>query len=165
MNRKRVATHQTGFSLIEALIAALVVGIGLLGLARLQSSFFTGIGENRVQNSALHFAQRQMEDKLRAAESKSVFDGMLASPSQDFCVPDHDNDPENDKDCHGTNAELARDWTSKNCEPDATLPCKIIDLKVAWIDSAGKNTDVSLVSYIAFTEPVEAGVAIANLTP
>lgn len=157
MNRKRIATHQTGFSLIEALIAALVVGIGLLGLARLQSSFFIDIGESRVQNAALHFAQRQMEEELRAAESKSVFDGMLASPGQNFCAPDEE--------CKGINAELTRSWTPRPCAPDATLPCKVIDLAVSWVDSAGKNADVSLVSYIAFTEPVEAGIAVANLTP
>lgn len=165
MNLKAI-NQQTGFSLIEALIAALVVGIGLLGLARLQSSFFTGTGENRIQNAALHFAQRQVED-LRGFESKSLLNDLLATPVQGFCVPDHDNDPENDKDCHGTNADLTRDWTSKNCEPNTALPCKTIDLSVTWIDSAASNTPkkVQLIAYVASTEPVDAGVAIAQLTP
>jgi prepilin-type N-terminal cleavage/methylation domain-containing protein len=51
-----------GFSLIEVLIALVVLGVGLLGLARLQFNMLGGTAESVLHDSAVRLA----EDKLEA---------------------------------------------------------------------------------------------------
>ena len=51
-----------GFSLIEVLIALVVLGVGLLGLARLQLNMLGGTAESVLHDSAVRLA----EDKLEA---------------------------------------------------------------------------------------------------
>ena len=58
---KRVTTPQ-GFSLVEVLIALVILGVGLLGLARLQIHMLGGTAESVVRDSAVRLA----EDKLEA---------------------------------------------------------------------------------------------------
>ncbi|MGV0998995.1 MAG: type IV pilus modification PilV family protein [Fluviibacter sp.] len=58
---KRVTTPQ-GFSLVEVLIALVILGVGLLGLARLQMHMLGGTAESVVRDSAVRLA----EDKLEA---------------------------------------------------------------------------------------------------
>lgn len=54
--------QQQGFSLIEVLIALFVLGVGLLGLARLQLSMLGSTAESVLHDSAIRLA----EDKLEA---------------------------------------------------------------------------------------------------
>lgn len=51
-----------GFSLIEVLIALVVLGVGLLGLARLQLNMLGGTAESVLHDNAVRLA----EDKLEA---------------------------------------------------------------------------------------------------
>jgi type IV pilus assembly protein PilV len=56
------SAQQHGFSLIEVLIALVLLGVGLLGLARLQLSMLSGTAESVLHDSAVRLA----EDKLEA---------------------------------------------------------------------------------------------------
>lgn len=56
------SVQQHGFSLIEVLIALVLLGVGLLGLARLQLSMLSGTAESVLHDSAVRLA----EDKLEA---------------------------------------------------------------------------------------------------
>ncbi len=63
MNRVSMKTSAPrGFSLIEVLIALVVLGVGLLGLARLQLNMLGGTAESVLHDSAVRLA----EDKLEA---------------------------------------------------------------------------------------------------
>ncbi len=63
MNRIALKTSPArGFSLIEVLIALVVLGVGLLGLARLQLNMLSGTAESVLHDSAVRLA----EDKLEA---------------------------------------------------------------------------------------------------
>lgn len=55
-------SQASGFSLIEVLIALVVLGVGLLGLARLQLNMLGGTAESVLHDSAV----RLTEDKLEA---------------------------------------------------------------------------------------------------
>ncbi|MEQ1636406.1 MAG: prepilin-type N-terminal cleavage/methylation domain-containing protein [Methylococcales bacterium] len=148
---------QTGFSLIEAMVAALVVGTGLLGLAKLQSGFFRNNGESRAQSAALHFAQQKLE-ALRSFKSLTDFDSQLVSGSDpDPCDPEATDSP-----CAGINSTLTTSWTVTAC-PN-TVPCRIVTLNVAWTDLEGETKNTTLTSYIARNDPVDSGLAIANPT-
>jgi Tfp pilus assembly protein PilV len=144
---------QIGFTLIEAMIAAFVVAIGLLGLAKLQSGFFAGNGESRTQTAALHFAQQKIES-FRFFSSQSDFDRRLVSGA-DACDP-----AEADSSCAGINATLNRRWEVSDC-PNA-VHCRQVTLTVTWTDPEGLSKNTTLTSFIAATEPVDAGVAIAD---
>ncbi len=57
----------------------MVVGVGLLGLAKLQSGIFLNVGESRVQIAALHFAQQKLES-LRGFSTCSQLQSFLPMP-------------------------------------------------------------------------------------
>ena len=61
IGRNRDACQQ-GFSLVEVLVALVVLGVGLLGLARLQLSMLGSSSESVMHDSAV----RLIEDKLEA---------------------------------------------------------------------------------------------------
>lgn len=129
-----------GFSLIEALIAALVVGLGLLGLAKLQGHVFQGSSVSRMQTRALNLAQEKIEE-LRAADYSTLADG---------------NDT---KGVEGDNATLTRNWTISDC-PN-TVPCKQVLVTMSWTDSSGVGQSIQLTSNISNQQPVNAGMALA----
>ena len=58
MNRMK---RQKGFSLTEALIAFVIVGIGLLSVATFQSSLFRQSAYNKARTEALALAQQKIE--------------------------------------------------------------------------------------------------------
>ncbi len=60
--------RQKGFSLIEILIALLILGGGLLGLARLQMGMLAGAAESVLHDTAI----RQAEDKLESLRFELV---------------------------------------------------------------------------------------------
>lgn len=62
MKRVRVnlATMQ-GFSLVEVLVALVILGVGLLGLARLQLGMLGGTVESVLHDSAIRLAEDKLE--------------------------------------------------------------------------------------------------------
>ena len=54
-------SQASGFSLIEVLIALVVLGVGLLGLARLQLNMLGGTAESVLYDSAVRLAEEQLE--------------------------------------------------------------------------------------------------------
>ena len=55
------AAHAKGFSLVEVLIALVVLGVGLLGLARLQLNILGGTVESVLHDSAVRLAEDKLE--------------------------------------------------------------------------------------------------------
>ena len=60
--------RQQGFSLVEVLVALVVLGVGLLGLARLQLSMLGSSSESVMHDSAV----RLIEDKLETLRFEQV---------------------------------------------------------------------------------------------
>ena len=52
---------QAGFSLIEVLVALVILGVGLMGLARLQLSMLAGTADTAAYDHAVRLANDQME--------------------------------------------------------------------------------------------------------
>lgn len=64
-------TAQSGFSLIELLIAVVILAVGLLGLAELQITAMKANGQSETLIAANSLAQRAIEDILHWSENDS----------------------------------------------------------------------------------------------
>lgn len=145
---------QTGFSLLEALLAFMLVGFGLLGLARLQNDFFKSNANTRVYTAAFNFAQQKLE-QFRSFATQNDFDNLLNlhTDTDDICDPGAANSP-----CQGINATLIRSWEMSDCSPG--LSCRWVNIRVAWTDMDGTDQKIALNSYLAGFEPITSGVLL-----
>ena len=58
---RRVREESAGFSLIEVLVALVVLGVGLMGLARLQLHLLAGTADTAAYDNAVRLANAQLE--------------------------------------------------------------------------------------------------------
>jgi Tfp pilus assembly protein PilV len=148
--------RQFGFSLIEAMLAFLLVGFGLIGLARLQTEFFKSIDNTRIRTSALNYAQQKIEELRSFALQNDYVNAFDAqNGATDNCDPLGINSP-----CQGVSATLQRTIVLNDCA--GSVPCRLVQINVTWMDSAGSKQVISLGSYISGLEPVKSGVVLAE---
>jgi type IV pilus modification protein PilV len=153
---------QQGFSLLEALVAALVVAVAMLGVARLQGFTMLESGDSRMRTHALNLAQDKIEE-LRSFSNQDAYLGMESGSDS----------------ATGANATFTRTWTVTSCV-DLSPSCdsngngdidgnesnyKEVNAQVIWTDPRGIIQTVQLTSYISGAEPVKAGIALAQMTP
>jgi len=148
--KKLLYASQRGFSLLEALIAALVVALAMLGLARLQGVTLINSGDSRMKTRALNLAQDKIEE-LRSFANKDTYTGMASGNDTPASYS-------------GDNSSFARTWTISNC-PNS-VDCKQVGVSVNWTDPKGETQTVALTSYIASGDTVNSGVVLlAGLPP
>jgi len=129
-----------GFTLIEALVALLILSIGLLGLARYQSVTLKSSGDTKARTEALAIAEQTIE-QLRNFSTEAAFDA-IASDTMGTAVT-------------GSNAVFTPTWVVSNFTTPAQY--KQIVVTVTWNDSSGNSQSVQLVSYIGRNDPAESG--------
>ena len=71
--RTKFRIHQKGFSLLEMLLATVILLVGLVSVAQLVPASLTLNYNNRMDSSALVFAQRQLDVILDQPLSSTVF--------------------------------------------------------------------------------------------
>lgn len=145
--------------MIEALVAAFVVGVGMLSFAKLQSGFIQDYAESRVHTAALHLAQQKLES-LRGFSSTAEATSLLgaqgsALTGEDRCDPETES-----SDCAGINTTLNRQWQISDC-PNA-VPCRQVAVTVSWTDSRGSKQTQRLTAFITPVDPIATGLAIAD---
>ncbi|MCF8014226.1 type IV pilus modification PilV family protein [Lamprobacter modestohalophilus] len=145
MMMKPMWVRVSGITIIEALIALVIVGVGMLGLVKLQSQSMMALGDSRTKTQALALAQDKIEE-LRGFVNYSVYEVYSDSASDDFS---------------GVNASLTRAWTISDCP--GSVECKQVNVSVVWSDHNGDQQEVVLTSYIAGIDPVKAGVTLAMI--
>ena len=69
----KVIDHQTGFTLLESLIAILILSIGILSISHITAEALNEIAENEARSMALYAATKELEPLYIAADQ-----GMLA---------------------------------------------------------------------------------------
>jgi type IV pilus modification protein PilV len=146
---------QTGIGLIEVLITAVVIAVGLLAVASLQTNFMASSGDSKTRSEALALAEQKIEqfrNNIIVGEYNSLETGT------------HD-DPDNP--ISGTNTSFTRSWVISDADPAITgsdAPNrKKISVQVSW-DNDGNgaviNSDekVNLVTEIAFLDPAKSAM-------
>ncbi len=141
-----------GFGLIEAMLAALVVALGMMSLVRLQEQFFYSNKNSLIYTEALRFAQEKLE-AVRSAASQADLQNL--GSGQDSCDPQQTGSF-----CAGLHLALQRSWGLSPCANP--LPCQKIVSKVSWQTVRGVTQDVVLSSYISGIAPIQAGVLLSK---
>ena len=138
----RARKHQTGFGLIEVLVALLIVSIGLLGIAALQITALRNVGSSMERSQAVIQTYSYM-DLLRANKSKatgSQLDLPLTCDSENL----------------GSSLVEQRNWINQLHDTLGPQSCGMVNcggggkctITVQWDDSraAGGSTEQKLVT-------------------
>jgi len=144
MNAKLEYTR--GFTLLEVLIALVVLGVGMAALLQVQSSFLKGASDSEVSSTAHILAERKLEE-LRNFDSISGFNSIVSGASQDVSVS------------HGSGSYFfswswdVTAYTSSGLTTvsDAETAYKEVTVRVAPKDGSG--SEISLSSIIARIDP------------
>lgn len=121
-----------GFTLVEALIALVVISVGLLGLAQLQMRVLAGSGATKATSSALNLSQQKLAE-LRG----SPFDEIKSGEDQPATQI-------------GDPSRFMRRWVVTD---DPALALKHISLTTTWEDSDGNPRALTLSTAIALASP------------
>jgi Tfp pilus assembly protein PilV len=131
---------QRGVGLIEVLIAAVTVAVGLMALGSLQGGLMHSSGESKARSEAVKLAEATLES-FRNNISKTAFDTDLAI-----------TDPAGSDSIDGTNATFARSWIITNAaSPDR----KKISVQVTWGGASADET-VNMTSEVVWADPGKA---------
>lgn len=142
VSRQRIDSR--GISIVEALVALLILGVAMLGLVKLQGQTMLSMGDSRMKTHALAVAQDKIEE-LRSFAHRSEFDAYADSAND--TIP-------------GVSGAFTRIWTLIGCT--GSVLCKQIHVSVSWTDHKGETQTVQLTSNIASLDPVRGGKAIID---
>jgi Tfp pilus assembly protein PilV len=132
-----------GISLIEALVALAVMGIGMLGLVGMQSSLRGNSDAAKQRSEAVRVAQEAIE-QWRAFATLTTTG---VATAYDDIAPGTTTDPP----INGSNASFTRSRTVTTMT--APRAGKSLRVDVSWLDRAGVAQDVQLTTVIAGVAP------------
>lgn len=149
-----------GFTLLEALIALVVGGFGLLAVARLQIGMQGESDHARQLSEATLIGQRRIE-MLRAYQQLPAADATeLAAGEWGY-----GNVLTGSETVSGINASYTVTWTIRQAQtqtgfattaPTAALVFKLADVDVRWADRSGGEQSIELNTLIAGVDPAAA---------
>ena len=143
---KTTPSRRFGFVLIEALIALMLISVGLVAVSKLQVLSLSGAGEAKSRSEAALLSQRKLEE-LRNILLRGNFTGAPLASSTATVV--------------GTNATYAMTWTVS--APSSTLEQRLLRLTTTWTDARNVAQRLDLNSLIAWDDP--GSQAKLNLPP
>lgn len=124
---------QRGFTLIEALIALVILSLGLFGLMQIQTRVIAGTGDSKTQTTAVNLAQEKLEE-LRASDYTAIAGGTDRIPA-----------------AAGGTTDFTRTWT---VTPKTDPPYLVVSVTTTWTRARQDTRDagfasVTLTTYIA----------------
>ena len=108
-----------GFALMEAMIAVVVIGIGLFGIVRLNAVMLAGTAIGKTRAEAIQLAEGKLEE-IRARQPPATKPVSSASPES----------------LTGVNATFARSWTIASAGLTG-LDLDKVTVCVSWGDTCG----------------------------
>ena len=135
----KIANRNTlaGYVLLEALVAVLIVALGMLGLTRLESQVVGAAGEAKARSAATALARSQIESVRNAVLSNQFPPTPVVGTSPSTVTRDG----------------IAYTMTWTMTQPDSTRNDRLVRVDVSWTDRAGGTQKVSLNSIIAWNDP------------
>lgn len=138
---KTIKYSQNGIGLIEVLITTVLIALGLLAVASLQTGLISESGDSKARTEALVLAEQKIEE-LRNNIIQGNFNALTNSATAV-------NDPNNP--ITGTNASFNRSWVINQ---GGTADRKKISVWVSWGNAADEK--VNIVTEMAFTSPAKS---------
>jgi len=140
MNLRRV---QHGFTLLESLVAMLVIAFGLLSLAGMQLTLSRNADVAKQRGEATRLAQQQIElmrsyTTIAAAAGHTLTWEALA----------------NGADAITTNTNFTRTWTLGGTSSDSMRRASVA---LSWVDRADQTHTLTLNTVISQTDPADMG--------
>ncbi len=130
----RSQIKQLGFTLIEAVIAFAIAGVGVLAVVGFQTELISTSAQNKARAEALQLAQQRLEAfKNHPFKSASEFNNSTVYAERASF------DQSDDEEIKGTNAEFDRDYT---LTPVGNI--KDIVVRVGWTDVKDGRQEVFL---------------------
>jgi type IV pilus modification protein PilV len=153
----RNRSRQSGFTLVEALIALLVVSFGMLALAGMQITMTRSADLAKQRSEAVRLAQLKME-QLRSFDGINsgtyTYGANVVSSGASETICPTCTAPLNAT----TNATFSRSWTVTRADGVTAATSddlqKWIRVDVSWTDRANQTQTVSLNSVIARNDPI-----------
>ena len=140
MNHRTPPTPR-GFTLIESLIALLVVGAGMLLLSVTQMKLVQNADLARQRGEATRLAAEKIESSRAyttiTGTGTTAWNGLAGG-----------------SDTSSSNTAYTRSWTM---DGDISQPMRQINVAVSWTDRAGAAQSVNLSSVISRTDPADVG--------
>lgn len=151
MNFRYIRNGHRGFSLIEVLVAVLIIGIGLVGLVSLQTNIMSTSSESKARAEAIAIAQsriEQLRNYTHQIKSQQEFNLAFAPTTE----------PVNKTQISGVTTDFTR-VESRAAAGETTQ----VTVQVSWSDSKGQAQQASLSSQLSFQSP-RSGADMAKKT-
>jgi type II secretory pathway pseudopilin PulG len=143
---------QSGFTLVEALIALVVLSFGLLAIAQFQSKLVSSSAYNKARSEAIALAQKKL-DELRSysTEPELVANLVNSSVTSTDLFPDDVTNatyPNTAESINGLNAAFSRQWLVSG-----TGPTRDVAVIVSWDDLKLGQQQVVLNTELTWKNP------------
>jgi type IV pilus modification protein PilV len=148
-----------GFTLLEALVALLVVAFGMLGIVKMQSVISGSADVAKQRSEAVRLGQEKMEclrsfsQIASAAATTANCNGTLNVLSWNGLGSA--TDPANPLTSSYSNTSYSRNWSLTGAPSD---PLRALTVTVQWTDRAEQAQSVTLTSVIAKADPLKEGM-------
>lgn len=140
--RPMLPSGTRGAALIDAVVAILIVGAGMLVIAGSQMKLARSVDVSKQQGEAVKFAQQKLED-LRSFTTLTSASGVQAWA-----------DLATGSDTVAGNGNYTRSWTVGGASSD---PMRPVTVALSWTDRSGAAQQFTLGSVISRTDPADVG--------
>jgi Tfp pilus assembly protein PilV len=131
--------NQLGFTLIEALIALIVLSLGLFGLMQIQTRVMTEAGDSKTRTVAVNLAQEKLEE-MRASDYATIAGGEDLIPA-----------------AAGGTTDFTRTWT---VIPSTKPPYNEVSVTTFWT-RPGEDSDDRDALTVTLTTIIAQSAAVA----
>jgi type II secretory pathway pseudopilin PulG len=154
--------RDSGFALLEALLAFVILAVGALAVTSLQGYLTSQSAVSKARTEALGMAEDKLEELRNYVwfEDDSQVPPLQVAADEDNYTPADGTHPDSGPELvQGVNAEFSRSWTITTMGDMKTLI-----VNVSWMDQRGEDQEVSLQSEVTWNPPGGAGYLATPLS-
>ncbi len=145
VNGLKSVKHQLGIGLIEVLIAALILAVGVAAVTKVQGDLFTSSSESKARAEALAIASARIEEMrnyTNAVADEDAFKNYFKVAADT-----------NQRVINGTNASFTRTETLV-----ANGDARNVTVKVTWAGQLGATQEATLNTLLSYASPKGPGI-------